>query len=260
MSKGKHRVENKSIIYSILLIIATLFIGIANAEITTIEPIITGEVTVTTQDGIFITDVVYAFGTGIDSEKSTINYYVDTMMESNIVLGETGSSITYKVTVYNNTDKEQVFIGVLTDKTDAIQYSNTNIEYSVSSIGEITGLEEYATKVAPGKSITFPVTFSYVGEDISNNTLLCKLNFRFKEVPTIELDNEGETYFLEDFYPGITPYEQIFTVTNYTETKTNSVPMTYNFEAETNGPFTAKIYNVNGEEVTDVSLKRRWRK
>ena len=104
--------------------------------------------------------------------------------------------MTYEVTLYNNSGKEYIFIGTLTDQTDSTLYDNENIEFSV------TGIEEYNTTIAHTQSLKFTITFKYKdGTKITNNTLNSKLNFRFKENPKLVLSNEGQIFELNDIYP-----------------------------------------------------------
>ena len=252
MKRGKHEIEKVKVIdrYLVLVLIAVLALGIAYAQIVDEELTVAGNVESEVQEGVFITQVVYKSNEGADTANSVINYYLGTMMDSKIVLGSASSStITYEVTVYNNTDKEQVFIKTLTDDTDEILYSNTNIGYSVS-------IEDYVTTIAPKQRLTFTITYAYKGTDTSNTVLENKLNFRFREKPVISLSNVGATYTLNNIYVGHTE-EYEFTVKNNNTTYTNGVPMTYAFEvSQTAGsPLTAEIYDANGNKVTgDVTL------
>ena len=247
MRKNKKKNNSNNKLYPILLVIATLFMGIGYAMVNSVTLEVEGSSFALLQDGVFITEVNYKSNVEADTTGSTINYALGTMVDSHIVLGSVdNSTITYQIVVYNNTDKEQMFIGVLTDNADDELSSNANIEYSLS------GLLEYTTTIAPKSSIDFTITFKYAtGADLTQNTLDSKLNFRFKEVPRLFLNNEGETYTLSDIYPDYTPQEYIFTVSNYNETVTNSVPMTYYFETTIDSPLTAKIYDESGNEVTE---------
>lgn len=247
MRRGKHFRKKQGVfdVYIVLILIAILFLGIAYADITKEELMVIGNAETDVQEGVFITKIIYKSSVDADVENSKINYYLKTMMDSKVVLGSSSTStITYEVTIYNNTNTEKIYIGALTDDTDEILYSNTNIGYSVD-------IEEYVTTIAPGKSLTFTITFSYEGTDTSNSILNSKLNFRFKDKPTITLNNDGQ-YTIENIYPDYTPQEYEFTVTNYTESETNIVPMSYYFETTIDKPLTAKIYDENGNEVTEA--------
>jgi len=242
-----------TILYGIFVTVMVLFVCIAYARVTT-ELKVEGEGDATEQQGIYITDVAYLTDNEADQDNSTVNFFLGTMLDSKVTLGSSSSSsLSYKVTVKNNTDREQVFIGIVKDETNETIYSNTNIQPNVATVGEIAGLEEYVTIVASGETLTFPVTFAYSGTDTSNPELQSKINFRFREKPILELSNNGEIYTLENIYAGYTPAEYEFTVSNYNQNYTNGVPLTYTLVPTiTEGsPLTAKIYDANGAEITE---------
>ncbi len=225
---------NKRLIGIILIISLFMCIGYAGITGTTLN--ITGELGANTQEGVFISEVV------VNDASSIVNSYIGTMIDMKTVLGSTSSStVSYNINLYNNSDKEQVFIGVLTN-----DYSNANIDYT------LTGLTEHETTISKKSSLSFTITFKYAGTNVSNNILESKLNFRFREKPVIELSNEGETYTIENISPGDISEGYEFTVKNYNETETSEVSMDYIFETEiTEGPFAVKIYNDFGQEVTE---------
>ena len=249
MKKGKHekgkikKIES----YLILIIIATLFMCIGYAEISDISATISGTVEATAQKGVFIRDITNTTNVNADTENSKINLYTETIMDSKIVLGSTSnSSITYQVSLYNNSEKEHVFIGAITDEFDDKLYSNENIVF------EIEGLTEYVTTILPKESLSFTITFKYAPEaDLLNNTLTSKLNFRFQEVPILNLSSISQT---NKIYPDCTPHEYEFTVSNYNDTEINTVQMSYYFETTINRPLTVKIYNEDGNEITENVL------
>ena len=248
--------KTRTILYGTFVSIMVLALGIGYANITT-ELKIEGEGDAKEQEGVYIANVEYLTDNGADTDNSKINYSLGTMLDSKIVLGSSStSSITYQVTIKNNTDREQVFIGITKDETNEEAYNNTSIQPNVATAGGVTGLEEYVSTVAPGEYITFPVTYAYAGIDTSNPELQGKINFRFREKPILELSNNEEPYTLENIKAGDVN-EYTFTVNNYNESYTNGVPLTYNFVTTlTEGsPLTAKIYDSEGNEVTeDISM------
>lgn len=249
MKEGKHTRKSFKIIevYSVLILVATLFMSIGYAEIIGTQMTIEGTVKAEAQEGVFIKEInSTSSDVNTDIENSSIDYYKDTTLRSTVVLGkESDSYITYQVSIYNNSNYEQLFIKTLTDKTVSSQYSNTNINYTIG------GLEEYKTTIAPNGELNFTLTFNYVsGADITQNTLTSILNFRFLEKPTLVLSNENEKYTLDNIYPDYTTKEFEFSVLNYKENKINAVPMQYSFETIVDKPLNAKIYDENGKEVT----------
>ena len=246
MKKRKNKVSLYKKIFPILLVIATLSMSVGYTTVTGIDLDIAGSVDAEVYEGIFITDVSYDSNVDADTIESTINYYVGTVMDSKIVLGNNSdSSITYLVTVYNNSNKDYMYIDTITDKTDVDLYSNENITFNVE------GLESYDTVLMPGDELTFTITFTYTGTDVSNNELLSKINFRFKEVPKISLSNSGNTYTVADVYPDYSPVEYNFSVINSDDTGVNNVPMKYYFDITIDKPLKVVIYDEDGNEVTD---------
>ena len=70
------------------------------------------------------------------------------------------------------------------------------------------------------------------------------------------LNNENQTYTLNDIYPGFTPAEYQFTVSNYSGNSINNVPLTYSLETQIASPLSAKIYDESGNEVTgNISIE-----
>ena len=250
--KSKKRVK-KFEVYFALLLISTLFMSIGYAQISDTELNVSGITEAEVQDGVFISDIINLNSdTSTNESESSIKYFLASAVKSEIVLGkDTNSYISYKVSMYNNTDVDQVFIETLTDKNNKDYYDNTNIEFDLSEI------EEYKTVLAPKSSIDFTITFKYAaGADVNENVLNSILNFRFQPLPRLLLDNDGQTYELKDIYPDYTPQEYTFKVSNYDGEKVNAVPMTYKLITNISSPLTAKIYNENGDLIdTDITIE-----
>ena len=93
----------------------------------------------TAQKGVFITDITRTEYDGADISTSKINSYLDTTVNSTVVLGsDPGSYITYYVSVYNRSEREQVFIGPFGLTGEGL-YDNSLITY------ELGGLVPYET-------------------------------------------------------------------------------------------------------------------
>lgn len=245
MRRSKHSKRKNKVFeaYSVIILIATLFMGIAYAEITGTQMIIEGTAIANIQEGVFISDAQYlSSDTSTDETKSNINYYTKTVLDSEIELGTNSSSyITYEISVYNNTDTEQMFIGAFSDDTDLESYTNSNITYSLN-------INKYTTTILPKEELKFEITFEYLDStNITDTNLKSKINFRFKEKPILVLEQDGT---IENIYPDCEPKEYTFAIKNYVGEKINSVPMDYTFDIEIDKPLTAKIYNQEGEEIT----------
>ena len=231
MKEGKHKKVKFKVAekYSVLLLIATLLMSIGYAEMSGITLSVAANVKATVQDGVFITEVTRTAYDGADITNSKINSYAETTINSTVVLGNSSdSTISYNVWLYNNSDKDHVFIGITKDEE---LYKDANITYS-------TDLVPYESVIKAGQNMDFTITFSYAGSDISNNTLNSILNFRFLEVPKLELSSAGD---ITGIYPGQTK-EATFTVTNFDSEGINGVPLDYTLEAI--------IYDENGNEIT----------
>jgi len=178
-------------LFPILILVATLFMGIGYASINSISLNINGEVIAKAQDGIYITEVNYVSDVNANLEKSKILNAYQTNLSSNIVLSDTNSnsSATYEITIYNSTDYDYQFDGVeylLGEDT----YNNENI------IFELDGLQ-IGDSLKTNKEITFTITFKY-NSQIINNKLKSFLNFKFTIIPyvvaTYEYTGNYETF------------------------------------------------------------------
>ena len=88
MEKGKHERRKVQIFekYSVLILIATLLMSIGYAEITGIDMQVATNVETTAQKGVFITDITRTEYSGADISLSKINSYLDTTVNSTVVL------------------------------------------------------------------------------------------------------------------------------------------------------------------------------
>ena len=157
-----------------VLLGAILFIGIGYSAINSVTAEITGGITATTQNGVFITDVTYVSGVDANVDASNIEYYRGTMLQSLISLSEQNpnSEIKYKVTIYNNSEETYPFVAVLYDEEF---YDNPDIVFEISgfNIGETIGAKE--TK-------ELYITFKYKNQTIPEKTILSSyINFKIAE-------------------------------------------------------------------------------
>ena len=251
MKQGKRtKRKNKTIErYGVLLFLGVLLISIAYAQIAGQQMNVEADIAADSQEGVFIADVVSQ-----DTANGKINYYQDTLLSSKVTLPNSSSTVTYEVTLYNNSNEDYVYIGELIDEN---AYKGANGEKNESIGYTINGLTKGVTTIAPKASLPFTITFAFKdGADTTNNVLESIINFRFKELPIIDLSNEGETYTIENAFPGMETAEYEFIVQNYTEEDTNHVPMKYHFETTIDSPLQAKIYDSEGNEVTEsIDLK-----
>lgn len=247
MKEGKHARKKFKIIeaYSVLIFIAALFMCIGYAQISETLLNIAGTAETDAQKGVFITKITNISEVQTNSE---INYFIQTMFESKTILENSNTSTqTYEITLYNNSNKQHVFIGALTDTTDGVLYDNENIEF------DITGIEQYITTIEPNQSLKFNITFKYKKDaDLSKNILNSKINFRFKEMPKLVLSNDGQRYILNDIYPDYISQQYEFSVLNYIGDEINSIPLNYSFDIKIDKPLSAKIYDENNNEIANT--------
>ena len=242
--KSKAKKKNSYIrtnVYVIAIFIMTLFIGCGYAEITAMPLEVDVVATANAQDGVFITDVVK---TGENETKSKINYYISSMLESRVVLEDSTIVEKFEITVFNKNSSDFVFIDALTEIGNLELYDNPNIEMTLE------GIEKNVTIIKPSEFLTFTVVFKYKdGADTTNNVLNNKINFRFKEVPKIQINTTIDT--LEDIYPDYESQEYLFTVEGLnSENEINNVPVSYSLSADIDKPLSVKIFNELDEEVT----------
>ena len=169
--------------YGIFIIfIATIFMGIGYASINNVTLNTNGKVSVKTERGIIITNVVYdAANSNISDSESEINFTSMSMMNSVIDLGDNANArLTYDITIYNSTKYNYVFDEAAFDAS-GLFYDNPNIVF------ELTGIEEDETVVKSKHSISFKITFKYKDgftpseSDQLDNILNSYINFVFKQ-------------------------------------------------------------------------------
>lgn len=182
------RIEKKIPYYNkafpILLLIATIFMGIGYAALSSISLNIAGKINIQSQKDVYITDVSYLTDIEADLENCYINDFYDTVINSNVSLSKTDpySEITYSVTVFNSTNEDYYFSGV-SYMEDETTYSNPDIVFTVIDIDENSVLKSQS-------SITFGITFSYKDYVLaSDNTLTSYLGFDFKNANDISYNN-----------------------------------------------------------------------
>lgn len=100
------------------------------------------------------------------------SYFYSTVVSKEIQLPELDSTITYRITIANETDQDKMFKGIIENV-----YSNTNILYTYSGLVE-------GNVLSPGEEVSVLLTFSY-SDDLTmvpnDETLKCLLNFSFSD-------------------------------------------------------------------------------
>lgn len=183
MNKEMLIFQNK--LLNLLIIIATVFMGIGYASVNSVTLDIAGELTAKEQDGVYIKSVKCIKDNNADLKLSKINNYYQTVLYSTIVLSSTdvSSSITYYITIYNNSDKNYYFKDTLF--SDEF-YDNNDITFSLD------GLEKGDT-IKPYSELSFSITFKYSSNitKINSNILNSYLNFKFVKPANMKSVSNG---------------------------------------------------------------------
>ena len=260
MKKGKHeKQEFKKIeMYSLLILIVTLFMSIGYAKISGRVLNIEGKVTAVAQDGVFITDVEYISSNEADTTNSKVNNYLGTVLNSQVVLGNnSSSSITYKITMYNSSDNHYYFEGtkyLVGNDT----YDNEDISFVIEGI-EIDDI------LQSKKSVTFTITFFYADNIVSeNNKLTSTLNFKFEKIQYLkDLIRLHNTLITAE--PTLTDSSNNTSDESglYSSTATNSGDPTYYFRGNVTNNYvtfanlTWKIIRINEDGTVKLILNDR---
>lgn len=164
--------DKKSFILPLLLIIATLFLGIGYATVNSITLDIEGTVVALPPSGVFITEAV-------SSDGGIVDLFEQSVLSSQITLSNSDltSTQSFQITVFNNSE-DTYYFDMAKYTISATTYSNPNIDFTLSGITQ--GYE-----LAPQNSATFTVTFKYSDTyKLSatapyENTLSSYINFDF---------------------------------------------------------------------------------
>lgn len=154
----------------LLLFLATIFMGIGYASLSVLLTI-DGSATVLPKESVHISIANYSSNNGADLNNSNINDFFGTTLNSTITLGSNqNSTITYTITITNETSNDYMFIGTSYDAPDF--YDNLEITYDITNMN-------VGYRLNSGTSKTFDITFRYVGSNTSNHTLNSYISFDF---------------------------------------------------------------------------------
>ena len=180
----KTKMISKHSLILCLLLMTILLMGIGYAAINSITGEISGTIIAEQQNDVFITSVEYVSDVEADLASSNITYYKGTYMQSTVKLSETNpsSEITYKVTVYNNSENTYPFLTTLFDEEF---YDNPNIVFEIKDTGFKVG------DLINGKETKeIYITFKYKdGVLPENKTLNSNINFKIAEPNRLVLAN-----------------------------------------------------------------------
>ncbi|MBE6148596.1 MAG: hypothetical protein E7167_03805 [Firmicutes bacterium] len=174
--------KQKHILLALIILLTSLFMGIGYAAFNSVTLDIRSKVSLMSEKKIFISNVeVYEYANAI----ATINLYDGTYLSSSIQLANDenteNSFVTFAITIKNNSPYKYGYVGptlIIGEDT----YDNENIIFEISNIEENEEIES-------GRSKTFLLTFKYNNTDnISSNELNSKLNFKFKNLSGMKLN------------------------------------------------------------------------
>ena len=173
--------------------LVTCFFGIGFAQISdTLR--VQGSTTVSIPEGLFISNIVVNGSSNVDHQSVSFIPY-STTVESTIDKkndttsgggwwpgwGQTtttyAGSVTYEITVYNNTKYEYAYRGLYYQNSE---YHNSSVSTTASDskLGVVTSFPN-GSRVAPGERLTFYVTYT-VGKSLDDNTdWRTLLNYQF---------------------------------------------------------------------------------
>lgn len=212
---------------AILLSFCFCFVGIGYASVSvTLD--FRGDAEAVPQKGVFI-----SLAQGLNGTNTKVNSYISTVLNSTTTLQNSSSTVTYDITLYNNSNYVYVFNG---EKYLDTAYDNTNITYT------ITGLKK-GDEIKANSYLTFSVTFKYKnGANTQNKVLNSVINYEF--VP-------AEEYIPEIAVSGaLEQFEIILNSSGY-DTLTNQMGKTALNGG--NRPSDSYIGNVVGSSSADTS-------
>jgi len=231
--------------YTILFVIASLFIAVGYASISDVDLSIDGLVSAFADKKVVITNVELVSNSDASLDDSSINDYVKTTLNGKVTLGSSEtSSIKYKVTVKNNDDEVYTYKKTKYDTTCSECYDNENIVYTIE------GLTEEETTIDAGDTLEFYITFSYKDNTVPDTkTLNYILNFKFTNYKSLMEEKIIES-FGED---NVTTYN--LDNMSYTDLK-NEFGSTITDTYTSDNPIKAGIYKTEDSNGSDVYFYR----
>lgn len=196
----RYKVRNMKLVLNFVLIgcivTSTFLLSIGYASLVSMNLNVKMNITTGAYKELYIDSVQYLNDNGADLGASKIINYTDTMLNSKICLSaDSTSSITYTVTIINNSEMSREFTGVT--YSDEF-YSNSDIGYKLEGLAVGHHLHR-------GEKVTFNITFYYINPS-TNNILESYLNFNFKYYFGEEEDVDVELKGDEEYeFSGVSP-------------------------------------------------------
>ena len=166
----------------LFILIASVFMGIGYASLTSVSLNIIGGLSGKIPDGVHIQNVEYVKKNETDVTTSTIDSFFTSSLSMTIHLdADSNDYEIYRITVKNKTNERYRYIGINYDEI-FFKIKNDNIEFF-----EVTQGEESispGTILEPNQEKTFLIKFKYVDNYIPSeeNTLSNIINFKFSPI------------------------------------------------------------------------------
>ena len=192
-------------LYTSLLIIATLFLGIAYATIANVDLYISGDALIMPNESIDIISATYKDSSNADLENSKVSMATKTVMKNTVMLEKDKSAfLTLHIEMQNNTSKDLYFIETI--KNDNF-YKNYDGLVNTQIVFELNGLKKFDKIEKNGGKANFDLTFKYNVEDASeienaNRYLDSYLNFRFREIYNITYNGFANNDYADKLIAG----------------------------------------------------------
>lgn len=149
---------------------------------------ITGKAEISIPEGLFITDVQrVGNANNLDNESVSFVQYsttVDTTLNrKSSYWNQKAGSVTYSITVFNNTNLEYAYRGLyyqpkLDNYNGNSSVSTSNSNNSIGVVCSLASAGAQNRKVAPGGTLTFQVTYT-IGKNMSDVDYRNLINFQF---------------------------------------------------------------------------------
>lgn len=198
--KKKKKIYKNSL-FAILLVFVSLSMCVGYAAFNSVTLNLIGSSNVLSPKKLFISNVIV----NENNSSAVINLYDETFLDASITLNGNDATVEMEITVKNNSVYDYAFEQV--DYSFGMAtYDNENIIFDLEGLSTGDVIESTET-------LTFNVVFYYKDlTNITNNILNCKLNFNFKNISGMPLNqlilyNEKEPLNNED---GLYSYQDIY--------------------------------------------------
>ena len=189
MEKKKTNIKNTKHFFIVLaFVLATFFMGIGYSALNGVLIEINGSAVAMITNTLEITAVSVSSSTNATLGNCNVNGFYHTLLNTTVELGSSSdASITYAVTIYNNTGAAIAYKDATPPYTSVSNfYDNNAIKYEVTGISVGEYIQNQASK-------TIYVTFSYANGVSQNKVLNSIISFNFDLYYTVTYTNFNGT-------------------------------------------------------------------